>query len=140
MEIVIIVAVVVLAVAVTAVATLTRGQALVELEARFRTPLAPAQARSEGFATLLELMADEEFALVTAGPDRARFQRRARPLWTLYVAAILWPFGLLALSRRTWIVVDVELRPDGVGSVVLLTGTVPARLWDRLQWTFGRDA
>jgi hypothetical protein len=130
----------VVAVVAVAVAVLTRGQALLEVQARFRTPLDLGAARTEGVPILLEAMAAEEFALSGVEDGRARFVRRYRPRWTIWVAALLWPLGLIALTRRSWIAVDVELQPadDGQGSIVLLDGTVSQRLWDRLEFALGR--
>jgi hypothetical protein len=44
-------------------------------------------------------MSDQGYAASAVTADGARFDRRHRPAWTIYVAVLLWPLGLLALLR-----------------------------------------
>lgn len=126
----------VVGVAVAIIAYLTHSQGLVEVEMKFTTPLTAAEVRQQGTAVLLPLMAHHQFALREVDGDLAIFQRLHRPRWTFYVAALLWPVGLLALYRRIWIRTAVRIGPAPEGSVVIVEGEMTLALREALRDSF----
>ena len=125
-------------VAVGAAALLTRGSALVDTELRFRSPLDATGLREEHLNDLLAAMSDQGYGLAAVGEDTARFERRHRPAWTVYVAVLLWPLGLLALLRVRAVSARVHVEPveDG-GTHVVVEGTLTAALRERLRYVLG---
>jgi hypothetical protein len=125
-------------VAVAAAALLTRGSALVDTELRFRSPLEETALRGEHLNDLLAAMSDQGYAASAVTADGARFDRRHRPAWTIYVAVLLWPLGLLALLRVKRVGLQVRSEPaeDG-GTLVVVAGTLTQALRERLRYVLG---
>ncbi len=125
-------------VAIAAAALLTRGSALVDTELRFRSPLDGAQLRREHLNDLLAALSDQGYALSAVTAGSARFDRRHRPAWTIYVAVLLWPLGLLALLRVKRVSAQVRAEPtEGGGTLVVVAGTLTQALRDRLRYALG---
>ena len=125
-------------VAVAAAALLTRGSALVDTELRFRSPLDATALRGEHLNDLLAAMSDQGYAASSVSADAARFDRRHRPAWTIYVAVLLWPLGLLALTRTKRVGLEVRVEaPEGGGTLVVVAGTLTQALRERLRYVLG---
>lgn len=89
----------------------------------------PAGAR----ATLRELMADVAPPMEQWGYDitqrwdgRLRFERERRPAWTIVLAVIFFPIGLLALlyKERERVTIDLDELDDGTTQLVA-SGVAP---------------
>ena len=124
-------------VAVAAAALLTRGSALVDTELRFRSPLDETALRGEHLNDLLAAMSDQGYAASAITADGARFDRRHRPVWTIYVAVLFWPLGLLALLRVKRVAVHVRADPTEGGTLVVVAGTLAQALRERLRYVLG---
>jgi hypothetical protein len=120
---------------IAVVAVVTRGSTLRDVEMRFSSPLTPPALRDEALNGLLGVMVAEEYALASVEDARLTFVRRHRPAWTIYVALLI-PLGLLALLRRKWVRVDVEVTAAGEGSAIVARGTVTRRLQHALRGFF----
>ena len=128
---------------VVVVTLLTRGSALIDVEMRFSSPLAPDRLRDQALDDLLALMAAEEYALRDTRDRTLTFTKAQRPRWSYYVAALTWPFGpllwivgLLVLRRRRWTQVTVTASEAGSGSAIVAAGTMTLRLNRRLREFF----
>ncbi len=118
------------------VAFATRGSTLRDVEMRFSSPLVPLALRDEALNGLLAITAGEEYALTQVDGARLIFQRRHRPAWTIYVAALLGPIGWLALIRRTWVHFAVTVDEVDEGSAIVAEGTMTLRLQRALRGFF----
>lgn len=125
-------------VAVGAAALLTRGSALVDTELRFRSPHDLAQLRETHLNDLLATLTGQGYGLSAVGSDTARFDRPHRPAWTIYVAVLFWPLGLLALLRVKRVSAQVRAEPseDG-GTLVVVAGTLTQALREQLRYVLG---
>jgi DUF1707 SHOCT-like domain len=58
-------------------------------------------------------------------PRHLLFVRSRRPIWTIAVAVLLFPFGLLALLYTEEARVAIDLYPAGEGTLVSASGVAP---------------
>jgi len=58
-------------------------------------------------------------------PHRLVFQRSRRPIWTIAVAVLLFPFGLLALLYTDEARITIDLQPSGNSTLVSASGVAP---------------
>lgn len=65
------------------------------------------------------------YDLVRRTPGRLVFARRRRPAWTIVVAVVLFPVGLLALLHRADDAITIEFARRGRETVCLAQGVAP---------------
>jgi uncharacterized protein DUF1707 len=58
-------------------------------------------------------------------PHRLVFVRSRRPVWTIAVAVLAFPFGLLALIYTDEVRITIDLHPAGDGTLVSAAGVAP---------------
>jgi Domain of unknown function (DUF1707) len=56
---------------------------------------------------------------------RLRFERETRPIWTILVAVLLFPFGLLALLYKDRERITIDLDEDENGTTLVASGIAP---------------
>jgi hypothetical protein len=56
---------------------------------------------------------------------RLRFERETRPIWTIFVAIFLFPFGLLALLYKDRERITIDLDEDEHGTQLVASGVAP---------------
>jgi hypothetical protein len=56
---------------------------------------------------------------------RLRFERETRPIWTFFVAVLLFPFGLLALLYKDRERITIDLDEDEHGTHLVASGVAP---------------
>lgn len=65
------------------------------------------------------------YKLVTQSPYRLVFVRERRPVWTIVLAIVLFPIGLLALIYQEREQISIDLRPQGPSTLVSASGVAP---------------
>jgi hypothetical protein len=70
-------------------------------------------------------LARHGYSLVIRSPYRLVFLRERRPAWTIVVAILLFPFGLLALLYQEREQISIDLRPQGSSTLVSASGVAP---------------
>ena len=65
--------------------------------------------------------------LCQTGTSRCRlvFRRERRPIWTIAVAVLVFPFGLLALLYKDEARIVIDLQPAKDGTLVSASGVAP---------------
>jgi Domain of unknown function (DUF1707) len=58
-------------------------------------------------------------------PDRLVFERSRRPAWTIVLAVLFFPLGLVALLHKDVARVAIHLSPAREGTLVAASGTAP---------------
>ena len=58
-------------------------------------------------------------------PHRLVFERSRRPIWTIALAVLLFPVGLLALIYTDKARITIDLQPAGNGTLVAASGVAP---------------
>jgi hypothetical protein len=93
---------------------------------RIEIDASPARAHVLALETILPAMARSGYELEERSDRRLAFVHRRRPGWTIAVAILLFPFGLLALAVRDTerIVIEFDAR-EGGGTAVLVHGVAP---------------
>ena len=87
-------------------------------------PAERAQAYAVGEA--IPAMARSGYSLELRGERHVSYVQRRRPGWTIAVAIILFPVGLVALLVRDTVRVTIEIEPAGERRcVVLIRGVAP---------------
>jgi hypothetical protein len=79
----------------------------------------PALAREQAFVFMAPALAGQGYALAVQG-DSLVFTRRRRPGWTVAVAILAFPFGMLALLHTESDEVVVDIEPSAAGGTALL--------------------
>jgi len=70
-------------------------------------------------------LARHGYLLVTRSPYRLVFVRERRPVWTILLAILLFPFGLLALLYKEREQISIDLHPQGSSTLVSASGVAP---------------
>src|SRR4051794_9677581 len=90
------------------------------------------RAPSNAESTMAELMehvapplARHGYSLVERSPYRLVFRRSRRPAWTIALAIVLFPFGLLALLYQDSEQIAIDLQAQGTSTLVSATGIAP---------------
>ena len=110
------------------------------LELRATTGEVPERVLS-GYARVLGANPDARVSRPTE--NVLIIEERWRPLWTLLVAVILFPFGLPALLHRVTLRVTVSATPYGDHTAVAVTGSArraSVRAYQDLTEWFGSQA
>jgi hypothetical protein len=93
---------------------------------RIEVDASPARVHELALDTILPAMARAGYALEERAPGRLAFVQHRRPGWTIAVAILLFPFGLLALTVRDSDRVVIEFDPGRHGGCsVLIHGVAP---------------
>jgi hypothetical protein len=114
--------------------------AVVRPARRRRRPMFPGRygftlrwhAPTNATITMTELMADvvpplERFGydLVQRFDNRLRFEREIRPAWTIAVAVLMFPIGLVALVHKDRERITIDLTDNDRGCTVIASGVAP---------------
>ena len=91
----------------------------------WRAPSTAERTMGELMQHVAPSLARHGYDLVTRSPYRLVFVRERRPVWTIVVAIVLFPFGLLALLYKDSERITIDLHPDGNGTLVSATGIAP---------------
>lgn len=96
---------------------------------RLTSPLPPERVRERVLAQLAPLLDGRGYSLRTLDARAVVFEREERPGWTIAVAVLVFPLGLLALSQRRSCRIVVAFAPArGGGSEITIYGTAPLAL------------
>jgi hypothetical protein len=100
----------------------------ISFSARWRAPA----GREAAVADFLEFVAPPlnsfGYRLVDRTPERLVFQRGGRPAWTILVAVVLFPIGLIALAYTGSERIAVEFVERGDETSVIAQGVAPLRV------------
>lgn len=91
-------------------------------------------AASERF---VQLTTAAGYTVVAVGPNRFRLARTSRPVWTIVLAVVLFPIGLLFLLMKRTKIAEAHIAEHRSGVTIRLTGDVPSALFDQLQAELG---
>jgi len=91
----------------------------------WRAPSSSERTMAELMQHVAPPLARHGFALVERSPYRLVFRRTRRPAWTILLAIVLFPFGLLALLYQDSEQIAIDLQPQGTGTLVSATGIAP---------------
>ena len=91
----------------------------------WRAPTTPDRARQELLAHVAPPLQRNGYELREHTPHRLLFVRSRRPIWTIAVAVLVFPLGLLALLYTEESRVVIDLHPAGDGTLVSASGVAP---------------
>jgi len=91
----------------------------------WRAPTTADRAMTELMQHVAPPLARHGYDLVTRSPYRLVFVRERRPVWTIVVAIVLFPFGLVALLYQDREQISIDLRPHGSSTLVSASGVGP---------------
>jgi Domain of unknown function (DUF1707) len=91
----------------------------------WRAPSSAQRAMGEIMEHVAPPLARHGYALVDRSPYRLVFRRSRRPVWTILVAIVLFPFGLLALLYQDSEQITIDLQPQGSSTLVSASGVAP---------------
>jgi uncharacterized protein DUF1707 len=92
---------------------------------RWRSPADARLTQRELMTFVVPPMERWGYDLTQRWDARLRFERRRRPLWTIAVAVLLFPFGLLALLYKEQERITIDLDEDEHGTNLVATGIAP---------------
>jgi hypothetical protein len=92
---------------------------------RWRAPVDPHRAANAILGHVGPSLQAYGYNLVFRTHDRLVFRREDRPWWTILLAVLLFPLGLLALLHKEQQHVTVELVPQGAETAITVTGNAP---------------
>jgi Domain of unknown function (DUF1707) len=100
----------------------------ISFSARWRAPA----GREPAVADFLELVAPPlnsfGYQLVDRAPERLVFERGGRPAWTIVVAVVFFPLGLIALAYKGSERIAVDFVERGDETSVIAQGVAPLRV------------
>jgi hypothetical protein len=96
--------------------------------ARWHSPAGAKATMSELVAHVAPPLHNFGYDLIQREDDRLRFEREVRPLWTIPIAILVFPFGLLALLHKSRDRITVDLADDERGTHLVATGVAPLRV------------
>ena len=102
-----------------------RSRAAAYFSGSWRVGGTPDRAMSDLLTHIAPALQGAGYELRERNPYRLLFVRSRRPLWTLAVAVLLFPVGLLALLYTEDRHVAIDLRPAGDGTLVTAGGVAP---------------
>ncbi len=96
---------------------------------RFVVPAPREEVRWQALRTIAPPLVDYGYELVTQSPTGLVFECRSRPPWTVLVAIIGFPIGLIALTvrRNERIVISLDEHAGG-GTAMIVHGNAPRRV------------
>jgi hypothetical protein len=93
---------------------------------RWRSPADASTTMAELMQHVAPPMVRQGYDITQRWDGRLRFEREVRPAWTIVVAVLLFPFGLLALLHKEQERVTIDLDEDEHGTQLVATGVAPA--------------
>src|SRR5918993_129846 len=91
----------------------------------WRAPASPERAMRDLLTYVAPPLQRHGYELREHTPHRLLFVREKRPIWTIAVAVLVFPFGLLALLYTDEARVAIHLHPAGDGTLVSAGGVAP---------------
>jgi hypothetical protein len=91
----------------------------------WRAPSSAERTMAQLMQHVAPPLARHGYTLTERSPYRLVFRRTRRPAWTILVAIILFPFGLLALLYQDSEQIAIDLQPQGTSTLVSATGIAP---------------
>jgi hypothetical protein len=91
----------------------------------WRAPSSAERAMAEIMEHVAPPLARHGYSLVERTPYRLVFKRSRRPAWTIVLAILLFPFGLLALLYQESEQITIDLQPQGTSTLVSASGIAP---------------
>jgi len=91
----------------------------------WRAPAGPERAMRDLLTYVAPPLQRSGYELREHTPHRLLFVRSRRPVWTIAVAVLLFPFGLLALLYQDEARVAIDLHPAGDGTLISAGGVAP---------------
>jgi DUF1707 SHOCT-like domain len=91
----------------------------------WRAPSSAERTMAELMEHVAPPLARHGYSLVERSPYRLVFRRSRRPVWTIVLAIVLFPFGLLALLYQDSEQIAIDLQAQGTGTLVSATGVAP---------------
>jgi hypothetical protein len=91
----------------------------------WRAPTSAQRAMAELMEHVAPPLARHGYDLVARSPYRLVFLREHRPAWTIVVAILLFPVGLLALLYKEREQFAIDLHPQGSSTLVSASGVAP---------------
>jgi hypothetical protein len=91
----------------------------------WRAPSSAERTMAELMEHVAPPLARHGYGLVERTPYRLVFRRTRRPVWTILVAIVLFPFGLFALLYQDSEQIAIDLQPQGTSTLVSATGIAP---------------
>jgi hypothetical protein len=96
--------------------------------ARWRAPVAREEAAKDVLEYVMPPLHSYGYELVQQTPEWLVFERRMRPAWTVLIAVLVFPIGLLALLHVERERIAIELIDRGEETTVIATGSAPLRI------------
>ena len=93
--------------------------------ARWTTPRPPEVAAIDFLQSVAPPLRGYGYQLAERHPDRLVFVRERRPAWTIVVAVLVFPVGLLALIYKEREAITVEFARRAGETLCLAQGTAP---------------
>jgi hypothetical protein len=92
-------------------------------------PVTPDICRAQALEKIAPALHRFDYELISQSRNGLVFERTIRPGWTIAVAILVFPFGLLALNQRNVdrIVISFEQHPGG-GTEMTVHGRAPRRI------------
>jgi len=91
----------------------------------WRAPAAPDRAMRDLLTFVAPPLQRSGYELRERTSHRLVFVRSRRPVWTIAVAVLVFPFGLLALLYTDEARISIDLYPAGDGTLVSASGVAP---------------
>jgi hypothetical protein len=91
----------------------------------WRAPAPPEAAMRDLLQFVAPPLQRNGYQLRERAPDRLVFVRSRRPVWTIAVAVLLFPFGLLALLYTEEARITIDLQASSDGTLVAASGVAP---------------
>jgi hypothetical protein len=96
--------------------------------ARWRAPVPRGEAAKDLLEYVVPPLHSYGYEVVQQTPEWIVFERRMRPAWTVLIAVLVFPIGLLALLHTERERIAIELVPRGDETVIIATGSAPLRI------------
>ncbi len=96
---------------------------------RVVVPAPPGDTKEQVLSTLAPRLADYGYELVSHSPTGVVFECKSRPPWTILVAVVTFPVGLVALAVKRNERVVISLEPRSTNSTdMVVHGNAPRRV------------
>jgi hypothetical protein len=96
-----------------------------QFRAQWRAPVPHEEAIEDLREYVFPLLQHRGFQVVEETDEEFVLERRMHPLWTIVLAVIVFPLGLLALLYTERERMTVELTPDGDETGIIAAGSAP---------------
>ena len=97
----------------------------VVFSARWRAPGRPHAVVGGLLSHVAPPLHAHGYELVERTPERLVFMRSRRPGWTIAVAILLFPFGLIALAHKDRDRIAIDLLPEERDTALIVQGVAP---------------